>query len=339
MTLIARDIMTTAVVSVGPDTPVRAIAALLAAKRISAVPVVDAGGSPLGMVSEGDLIGRNEADHEARRDWWLDVLAEGETLNPEYLASLRPADATAASIMSAPVIMVEEATAIAEIARLLENYHIKRVPVVRDGRIVGIVSRADLVRAMASSAAMPATGERPAHGLLDAIASLDQRFHPPATPAAAPAHVAAPGTPVVAAVSAQRFRELLAAYRQRESQHHEEARRAAALHLQDELKELIDHHVDDGYWQASLAKAVEAAEHGAKEYLLLRFPSALCSDGGRAINAPLPDWAKTLRGEAAEIYLRWERDLKPRGFHLSARVLEFPGGFPGDIGLFLSWNT
>jgi hypothetical protein len=47
-------------------------------------------------------------------------------------------------------------------------------------------------------------------------------------------------------------------------------------------------------------------------------------------------WASTLRGEAAEIYLRWEGDLKPRRFRLSARVLDFPGGFPGDIGLFLA---
>jgi hypothetical protein len=77
---------------------------------------------------------------------------------------------------------------------------------------------------------------------------------------------------------------------------------------------------------------------GATEFMLLRFPSELCGDGGRAVNAPLPDWPKTLRGEAAEISLRWERDLKPRGFHLAARVLEFPDGKPGDIGLFLAWG-
>jgi hypothetical protein len=78
--------------------------------------------------------------------------------------------------------------------------------------------------------------------------------------------------------------------------------------------------------------------HGEKEAMLLRLPSHLCSDGGRAVNAPRADWPKTLRGEAAEIYLRWERDLKPHGFGISARVLEFPGGMPGDIGLFLVWG-
>ena len=71
---------------------------------------------------------------------------------------------------------------------------------------------------------------------------------------------------------------------------------------------------------------------------MLRFPAKLCSDNGRAINVPEPDWPATLRGEAAETYLRFERELKPLGFHLIARVLDFPAGFIGDIGLFLHWG-
>jgi hypothetical protein len=70
----------------------------------------------------------------------------------------------------------------------------------------------------------------------------------------------------------------------------------------------------------------------------LRFPAQLCSDGGRAINVPEPSWPATLRGEAAEIFVRWQRDLKPGGFHVVARVLDFPDGIPGDIGLFLLWG-
>ncbi|MGH7046079.1 MAG: hypothetical protein ACREE2_06780 [Stellaceae bacterium] len=77
---------------------------------------------------------------------------------------------------------------------------------------------------------------------------------------------------------------------------------------------------------------------GVGELMLLRFPADLCTDRGRAINSPLPDWPRTLRGEAAEICLCWEHDLKPGGFHLAARVPDFPGGFPGDIGLFLTWD-
>ena len=72
--------------------------------------------------------------------------------------------------------------------------------------------------------------------------------------------------------------------------------------------------------------------------MLLRFPSLLCSDGGRAVNMAETDWPESLQGEAAELYLRWARDLKPHGFPLHARVLDFPGGMPGDIGLFLTWE-
>jgi CBS domain-containing protein len=144
----ARDVMTRGVVSVVSDTPMRKIAALLLEKHISAVPVVDDSGAPIGFVSEGDLIGRSEAEREARQDWWLATLAEGEPVNPEFLASLTYP--TARQIMSAPVITVGEDTNLEEIARLLSTHRIKRVPVVRDGRIVGIVSHADLVRALAA---------------------------------------------------------------------------------------------------------------------------------------------------------------------------------------------
>jgi CBS domain-containing protein len=147
--MIARDVMTCHVVSVTSDTPVRKIASLLVKNRISAVPVVDRSGVPIGIVSEGDLIGRREAEREARQDWWLTTLAEGEAVNPELLASLRLNYPTARDVMSAPVITVGEETSLAEIARLLTAHRIKRVPVVRDGRIVGIVSRADLVRTLA----------------------------------------------------------------------------------------------------------------------------------------------------------------------------------------------
>jgi hypothetical protein len=87
-----------------------------------------------------------------------------------------------------------------------------------------------------------------------------------------------------------------------------------------------------------LHRARKAAMHGENRFMLLRFPSALCSDHGRAINISEEDWPSTLRGEAAEIYLRWEHDLKPQGFHLTAEILDFPGGMPGDVGLFLVWG-
>jgi CBS domain-containing protein len=147
----ARDVMTTAVISVGPDTPIGEIAKILRDRGISAVPVVDASGTPIGMVSEGDLIGRDEADREARRDWWLALLAEGEALNPDFLSSLRPPERRARDVMTAPVVTVGEETDLREVARLLTAHRIKRVPVLRDGRVIAIVSRADLVRAFAEA--------------------------------------------------------------------------------------------------------------------------------------------------------------------------------------------
>jgi CBS domain-containing protein len=150
----ARDVMTRDVVSVASDTPMRKIAALLVEKRISGVPVVDGSGAPIGMVSEGDLIGRSEAEREARQDWWLTTLAEGEAVNPEFLASLNYPSAR--DLMSAPVISIDEKTSLGEIAGILTKHRIKRVPVVCNGRIVGIVSRADLVRALVARPHIPA---------------------------------------------------------------------------------------------------------------------------------------------------------------------------------------
>ncbi len=77
----ARDVMTKAVVTVKPDTPIGKIAALLLEKRISGVPVVDETGSAIGLVTEGDLLKSHAPDREKRREWWLSLLAEGEALS------------------------------------------------------------------------------------------------------------------------------------------------------------------------------------------------------------------------------------------------------------------
>ncbi len=146
----AQDVMTRHVVSVSPDTPTEQVARLLLENGISAALVLNVGGAPVGMVSEGDLIGRNETDRESRRDWWLTLLAEGEALSDQFLASLRRSPRTAGEVMSAPVITVTETTDVSDIARLLAARRIKRVPVVRAGRAVGVVSRADLLRALAA---------------------------------------------------------------------------------------------------------------------------------------------------------------------------------------------
>lgn len=80
-----------------------------------------------------------------------------------------------------------------------------------------------------------------------------------------------------------------------------------------------------------------AAERGVKEIQIVRFPSSYCTDGGRAINNFEPDWPKTLTGFAHEAYEVYERGLKQKGYKLRAQILDYPGGMPGDIGLFLRW--
>lgn len=331
----ASEIMTDDVISVRPDTPIRQIARVLLDKGISAVPVIDETGAPVGIASEGDLIGRDETDREARRDWWISLLAEGETPNLDFLASMRTKESLARDVMSAPIVTVGEDTDAGEIARLLHAYRIKRVPVVRDGRVVGIVSRADLLRVLAEQPAPTAPHKE---GLLtSAITGLDERFFH-RHPAEQSVSATPPSEPNDTGLKAADFQRLAAEFERKEIQHRDDARRAVAEQHRRRVERLIDDHVSEEGWRALLQQARRAAEHGEKEFMLLRFPSQLCSDGGRAINVPDPGWPATLRGDAAEIYLRWQRDLRPRGFPLAAHVLEFPGGVPGDIGLFLTWG-
>lgn len=333
----ARDVMTTDVVAVTPDTPLSEIAKLLLDRGISAVPVVDSAGVPLGMVSEGDLIGRDETAREARRDWWLALLAEGEALHPDFLASFRNTGHKARDVMSAPLVMVNEDTSVGDIAKLLVAHSVKRVPVLHDGHIVGIVSRADLLRALALAPDVPAVSK--GGGFLSGVfAGLDDRFLHRDPPADVQAPLAPPDQADKSNFSVGDFQNLLSDFKSKERQDREAQQRAITERSRKTVAEMIDQHISDEGWRALLHRARDAAEHGEKRLLLLRFPNELCSDGGRAINVTEPDWPSTLRGEAAEVYLRWERDLKPRGFHLTANVLEFPGGKPGDIGLSLVWG-
>jgi CBS domain-containing protein len=334
----ARDVMTTTVVSVSPDTPTHEVAKILSAHGISAVPVVDAAGAPIGMISEGDLIGRDEPDREARRDWWLTLLAEGEQLNPDFLTSMREPKHVARDVMASPVVTIGEDTDVADIAKLLIAHRIKRAPVVHDGRIVGIVSRADLVRALATEeGAKPAPTH--ARGFAETLAAIDNRFlhlhHPQREERpAAPNRIEPDDTQLTGAD----FRGLVADHEHKQTEEAQEHQHALVEQTHQHVAELIDRHISDTSWHSLMHDARQAAEHGDKEFMLLRFPSELCGDGGRAINSDRPEWLETLRGEAAELYLRWEHDLKPHGFNLRARILDFPGGMPGDVGLFLFWG-
>jgi len=149
----AADIMTVNVVTVDPETSVQEIATLLSERGISGVPVVDKERRLVGMISEGDLMRRVETGTELRRSWWLEMLSTNTELASEYV---KTRGRRARHVMTRDVVSIAEATPLAEIADLLERHRIKRVPVVRNGVLVGIVSRANLVRALASGSSQPA---------------------------------------------------------------------------------------------------------------------------------------------------------------------------------------
>jgi CBS domain-containing protein len=143
----ASDVMVTDVITAKPSSNVQDVAELLLANRISAVPVVDDTGKLVGMVSEGDLLRRSEADTGHERSWWLKLLMGREILAAEYL---REHSRRVADVMTHGVIVAEPDTPVADIGTLLEHHRIKRVPIVRNGKIVGIVSRANLIQALAT---------------------------------------------------------------------------------------------------------------------------------------------------------------------------------------------
>jgi CBS domain-containing protein len=151
----AIDVMTTDVITVGPDMTVRALATLPAERGISGAPVTDASGQLVGIVSEEDLLQRAEIGtvrrHRARRrSWWLDDFASQAARDYIKSHAQRVKD-----IMTSDVVTVNEDTDLAEVAALLEAKRVKRVPVMRDGKIVGIISRANLVRALGSRKRTP----------------------------------------------------------------------------------------------------------------------------------------------------------------------------------------
>ena len=144
----ARDVMMSPVVTVKPSSSVQEVAKIFLERRISAVPVVDDQGKVIGIVSEGDLMHRSEASTEPRHSWWLRPFISDETLANDYAqAHARKV----ADVMVRHVIMAAPDTPLHEIAALLEKNSIKRVPIVKDGQLVGIVSRANLIQAVAST--------------------------------------------------------------------------------------------------------------------------------------------------------------------------------------------
>jgi CBS domain-containing protein len=144
----AGDLMSVDLAVVHPETSLREAVNLMANRRVSGVPVVDADGTLVGMLSEGDLVRWHEG-YSAKQAKWLDMLADGFILAPEFLEGIRSEQNKVKLIMSKGATTVTEDVAAREIASMMYAKKIKRVPVLRDGKLVGIVSRSDLVRALA----------------------------------------------------------------------------------------------------------------------------------------------------------------------------------------------
>jgi CBS domain-containing protein len=143
----ATDVMVRDVVTVRPDMNVADAVKLLSEHDVSALPVVDEAGKLVGILSEADLIHRVEIGTEKRRPWWLEAVTGASTLAEEFAKSHGK---KVGEIMTSGAISVSEDTPLSEIAALFERKRIKRVPVVKDDKLVGIVSRSNLIQALAS---------------------------------------------------------------------------------------------------------------------------------------------------------------------------------------------
>lgn len=147
----SKDLMTAHPVVIAPETPVSAVAELLAARGISAVPVVDGEGIPIGVVTEGDLIRRLADQPRGPLTWFLDLFANSRPMAERFA---KAHGKTARDVMTTELITVSETESAERIAELMEQNHIRRVLVLKGGKLVGLVSRADLLRAILR---MPAT--------------------------------------------------------------------------------------------------------------------------------------------------------------------------------------
>jgi CBS domain-containing protein len=150
MNVRASDIMTKSLITATPDMSVRHAAGTMVFAGISGMPVIDESGNLLGMVTEGDLMHRVETGTRVQhRAWWLELVASASEQANQYV---KEHGRKVRDVMTTDVATITESCPVAEIAELLDRRRIKRVPVMRDGKVVGVVSRANLIRALVTMA-------------------------------------------------------------------------------------------------------------------------------------------------------------------------------------------
>jgi len=151
--------MTTKLITIREATTVEHVAHLMLENDVSALPVVDETGSLVGVVSEADLLRRVEIGTEAKRPWWLEAILPARLLAKDFVQAHGK---EARDVMSTQLVTAPPSATLAEIATLMERRRVKRIPIVEEGRLLGVVSRANLVQALASKAesASPAVIDR-----------------------------------------------------------------------------------------------------------------------------------------------------------------------------------
>jgi CBS domain-containing protein len=144
----ASDVMTVRVVTIEPDATVQTAAKLMLERGVSALPVVDKSSRLVGIISEGDLVRRAETGTERKASWWLTFVSGTDQLAHDFV---KAHGTKVSDVMSREVVVVHPDTPLREVARLLEANRIKRVPVLEGDLLIGVVSRANLLQALASA--------------------------------------------------------------------------------------------------------------------------------------------------------------------------------------------
>jgi CBS domain-containing protein len=309
--MIVQDLMQRHFPYVMVDADLDYVAKVLKESGVGAVPVVDENLTPIGVVTRSNI--------EKARIPLTNV--DLGPLPPFLLKNrrdvpFRPNGRALRDVMSAPAISVPIGAKLSDVEKMMAAHRLKRMPVVEGHKLVGMLLRREVVDAIGTSVAPPDTLSAPKPVLT----------------------VTQPEPAYCDVASAEDFRVLVAEHERHLDEERNAQHRALIEAREQRIKELAAQRLTESLWREMLTRSRAAATNGLTESMLIRFPSQLCTDGGRAINAPDPYWPDTLRGEPADVYRRWRNELHPRGFKIAAQIIDFPEGLPGDAALFLMWG-